>query len=476
MKQLLDKWNNIPESAKSSIAFIFCTLLIKGIVFLVTPLFTRIMDIEDYGIVATYNSWITIIEIFAILGLTSAGVFNVGLKDNKDKRNEYISSCMGLCNVTTIIVFSIIFLSKIKMGKDFILDNRLLVVMFVHFIFNPAQIFWITRQRYEYKYKMATVITILSSIIAQIASIIGVILMKNDAAFFKILGNEIGLLLFTVPIYIMLIIRGKKYINLKQWKNILILSLPLIPHYLSQHVLASSDRIMISDFVSKGDAAIYEVVSNISLIGTIFWNAVNASLIPYMFEKIEKKEYISIRNICKKLLIGYIIILFGVLLIAPEILSILAPEKYHKGIYCIPPLTIVIFLNALYNFFANVEFYHKKTKSIALATVASAIVNVALNIVLIPKYSYVAAAYTTLVSTIVLIMFHYWGYKKTETNEIFDVKFIIKISLFFFIISELCNLLYLNIIARIIFIILVVICVFFKRESLMNIIKELMRK
>ena len=43
----------------------------------------RSTDIDEYGIVTMYNSWVSIIEIFAVLGLTSAGVFNVGLNDNK---------------------------------------------------------------------------------------------------------------------------------------------------------------------------------------------------------------------------------------------------------------------------------------------------------------------------------------------------------------------------------------------------------
>lgn len=473
MKILINKWKKIPNSAKSSIAFVFCSLFVKGFIFIVTPLFTRIMTMDDYGIVTTYNSWVSILEIFAILGLTSAGVFNIGLKDNKNKRDEYISSCLGLCNITTFIVFALILIGKVIFGNDFILSNKLLLCMFVHFLFNPAQIFWITRQRYEYKYKLATLVSIVSVVVAQLFSVVSILVFDGDVAFNKIMSNELGLLVFTIPIYIILLKKGKDYINLKRWKSILYLAIPLIPHYLAQHVMASSDKIMISNFVSSGDAAIYGVVANISMIGTIFWNAINASLIPYTHEKIETKKYNHINALCKKLLIGYFVVQCLILLIAPEILSILAPPSYSKGVYCIPPLIFVIYLNALYNMFANIEFYHKKTKGIAVSTVIAAAINLILNYIFIPYFSYVAAAYTTMISNVVLVFLHYLFYKKTETNNVYDISFILKISIFQFLFSGLCNFLYFNSLIRYLFIILIIIIIICKRKNIIETIKTL---
>ena len=471
MKRIINKWRSIPNSAKSSIAFVFSSLLVKGFVFIVTPIFTRIMSMDDFGVVTTYNSWISIIEIFAILGLTSAGVFNVGLKDNKKTRDEYISSCLGLCNLTTFIVFITIVVFKIIFGNNFILDNKYLLIMFIHFLFNPAQIFWLTRQRYEYKYKFATIVSIFSVLIAQILSVVGVVLFSKNAALFKIVGNEIGTLIFAIPIYMMLLKRGKDYVNLNRWKKILVLALPLIPHYLAQHVMASSDKIMIAKYVSSSNAAIYGVVANISMIGTIFWNAVNASLVPYTFDKIENNQYKLIDNLCKKLLVGYFLILIAIVLVAPEILAILAPKSYHGGIYCVPPLIFVIFLSALYNLFANVEFYNKKTKGIAVATVIAASINLVLNYLLIPKYSYVGAAYTTLISNIVLIICHYYNYKKTPTNNIYNIKFIFMLCLIFFCISMLCNLLYFSNILRYVFIAILFVVMIYKRKNLLKVIQ-----
>lgn len=475
MKRIINKWKQLPDSFKSSFAFVLSSFILRGIAFITTPIFTRIMDMDEYGMVATYNSWISILEIFALLGLTSAGVFNVGLSDNKDKRDEYISSCIGLCNIATIITFAIITILKIIFGNELILPNELLVVMLIHFIFNPAQIFWIIRQRYEYKYKAATIVTILSTIISQVLSVIFIVTIDKHQAFNKIVFTEVGSLLFSIPIYIMLLKRSGKFFNFKQWKNILILSIPLIPHYLAQHVMSSSDRIMITELVSKSAAAVYNVVANIGMIATIFWSAVNASLVPYTFENIRNKDN-NIGKVVNSLIFFYFAACIFVIIIAPEIVKILAPAKYYNGIYAVPPLTVVVFTQALYNIYANIEFYYKKTKNIAVATVIAAIINLGLNYTLIPKYSFIGASYATLVSYSILILLHYIGYKKCEINNIYDDKIFLILYILLLIFSILCNFIYKFIMIRYSLIIVLLLIFVFNYKKIILIIKQIKKK
>ena len=464
----------MPDSVKSSIAFAFSSFFIKGIVFLMTPIFTRIMDLNDYGIITTYNSWLSIIEVFALLGLTSAGVFNVGLNDNKENRNKYISICLGLCNTSTILFFTLILLLKMIYGTNFLLENKYLIVMFIHFIFSPAQIFWITRQKYEYKYKLATIITIVSVLMGQVLALLGVFMLKNNEAFGKIIGNEVGTLCFSIPIFYVLLKKGKKYIDKIEWKKVLVLAIPLIPHYLSQHIMASSDKIMISNMVNSGDAAIYGVVANIGMIGTILWTAINGSLVPFTFESMNNKKTEKIKDVSKYLILSYFAVCILIMLVAPEILNILAPKEYYKGIHCVPSIVMVVFLQALYNLYANIEFYYKKTKRIAVATVIATIINVVLNYMLIPKYSFVAAAYTTLISYIVLVMIHYFNYRKCSKENIYNNRFILGITLSLLLISLICNFLYnFTSVIRYVIIILIIILLFLKKEKLRIVLNQI---
>jgi O-antigen/teichoic acid export membrane protein len=53
------------------------------------------------------------------------------------------------------------------------------------------------------------------------------------------------------------------------------------------------------------------------------------------------------------------------------------------------------------------EFFYRKTGLISLGTLLSAIINITLNIIFVPKFGYIAAAITTTISYLFLFIFHY---------------------------------------------------------------------
>lgn len=463
---MLSKIKNAPDSVKSAVAFTISSLFIRGVAFVTTPVFTRIMTTDQYGVVSTYNSWQTILEVFALLGLTSAGVFNVGLNDYRNNRDKYMSSVLILSNTATIVSFIVVLVISIIFGNDIIMPISYLIIMYVQFFFSPAQIFWITRQRYEYKYKLATVISVFSVLLIQV---IGIFCVKaagpENSAFAKVVSTGFVSLLFYIPFYILLIKRGKTGFDRAIWKETLLFALPLLPHYLAQHVMLGADRIMISRITSTSDAAIYSVVSAISLIATIVWSAANASLTPFIYDKLNNNKNEAINGVVFPILSAYSIMCVFVTLIAPEVLFVLAPKEYAYGIYAVPPIAGVAFLNALYNTYASIEFYHKKSKTIATATIIACIINISLNALAIPIFGFVAAAYTTLISNIVLILVHYRGYRSCQEKPIFADKSILVLSLACIGLCEACVLLYQNTFVRYGFIVfLITLAIIFRKK------------
>lgn len=476
LKKVIKKWNDMPPAAKSAVAFTISSLFIKGVAFITTPIFTRIMTTDQYGVLTVYNSWNSILEVFALLGLTSAGVFNTGLNDYRECRDKFISAILILCNVQTVAIFLVILGLKLIIGYDFILPINLLIIMFIQFIFNPAQIFWITRQRYEYKYKLATIISISSSILSQI---VAVFCVKNiyvyNSVEIKLWSSGLSFLVFSIPIYFTLLKRGRCLFDKQIWKEILIFAIPLIPHYLAQHVMSSADRIMISEMVSNTDAAIYSLASTVSLIATVIWGAINASITPYIYDKLNSKKYKNIDSTVVQILLGYAIVCVGVSLVAPEVIKILGTKEYSKGIYAIPPIAATAFLCAMYNIYATIEFYHKKSFYITIATIVSCAVNVVLNYCFIPTFGFIAASYTTLFSYIVLILMHYYGYKKSQKESVYNDKMMFFITVVTLVGCEVCNLIYINNVIRYAIIAVILMMVIYKRNSLLNKIRELKR-
>ena len=74
IKNFYQKFNKLGAGQKSAIAFMFASLIQQGISFLITPLFTRILSTEEFGVVTVYNSWVEMIGTVAMLSLSS-GIF-----------------------------------------------------------------------------------------------------------------------------------------------------------------------------------------------------------------------------------------------------------------------------------------------------------------------------------------------------------------------------------------------------------------
>ena len=111
----------------------------------------------------------------------------------------------------------------------------------------------------------------------------------------------------------------------------------------------------------------------------------------------------------------------GVVLIGPEFVMLLASKQYWEGIKIIPPIVLSNYLIFAYTLYVNIEHYHKKTPYITINTVIAACCNILLNYFLIPKFGYVAAAYTTLFSYSVALILHAIYAKRLE-NELYPLK------------------------------------------------------
>ena len=133
---------------------------------------------------------------------------------------------------------------------------------------------------------------------------------------------------------------------------------------------------------------------------------------------------------------------------APEAVAILGGDAYADSVYCVPPIALGIVCQSLYTHYVNIELHLKQTKYVSAATIFAACINLVLNAIMIPKYGYVAAAYTTLFSYMVLMVTHYLITIKVFKVKIYDDKFMFASLLVVFLISALLVMLYNTLLPR----------------------------
>lgn len=244
----------------------------------------------------------------------------------------------------------------------------------------------------------------------------------DDKYIARILGSQIPNILIGCIIFFHFIKKSIK-IEVYYFKYALKICLPFIPHLLALNFLSSIDKIMITKYCGSHYTALYSMAVNCGLIVSLLLSSINNAISPWIGEKIYKKEYNEIYNLSKSYITFLFVFSIGIILISPDIIFILGGTKYTNSIGIVPPIIISVFFQAIYTLYVNVEQFEKKTIGMAISSVFAAIVNVILNMILIPKFGYVSAAYTTLLGYLILMYLHAFFVNKMNIPGLFDYKY-----------------------------------------------------
>ena len=479
LNKLIQKYKSIPAAAKVSLWFAICSVIQKGISLITVPLFTRILTTEQYGEFSVYQSWFSIISIFATLNL-SYGVFNNGMTKYPNDRNKYMSSMQGLSTVVTLLLFCVYLPLQKQINELTGLSTLLMLAIFAESLAAPALAFWSARQRYEFKYIALVGVTIGVAVLSPIISLIAVSLTE-EKGIARILSVALVNVCAGLFFYILNVARGKKLFSKEYWVFALKFNIPLIPHYLSMIILSHSNRIMIERMFGETEVAIFSVAYSFSMIMNIVTQSINSSYVPWTYHKLKEGNIAPLKKNTSLLLLGVAALSILPVLVAPELMRIIAPPEYAEGVWIIPPVSTSVYFTFLYSLFANIEFYFEKTKFVMLASTISAVANIGLNLLLMPEFGYLAAGYVTLICYLIYALAHYLFMRKVckeklDIKSVYNDKFILLISLIYLGSTAIAMCLYNLIIVRytILFVAFVVLVI--KREMLIGLVKNIKKK
>lgn len=408
------------RAVKAGIWYIICSFILKGLSFISTPLFTRILSVNDIGMYSNLASWITILGSIITLDLYSS--VNLAHFYYDEKIYKYMSSIVIFGSIISITLYLVaICFSDWIIGLLGITEH-MLHVMFIYFIVHPAVSILHAKYRIYLQYKQ----TIITSLIPSAMSILVALLFVITADEYKLQARIDGYygiwILFASIIYIYILYKGKSF-KFEYIKFALPVSIPLIIHTLANAVLSTSDRIMIQKMCGSEYTAFYSIAYSCGLLVSILWSSVNQAWAPWCYEMMHQKREAIIGKVAKPILLLFSMGVVLLILIAPEILYIMGGKSYLQAVYVVPPIMLGYIAQMLYTLYVNIETYNRKQKQIMCGTLIAAVVNIVLNLCFIPVFGYVAAAYTTLVGYIVLLFVHYFFVKMMGLDTIYDMKF-----------------------------------------------------
>lgn len=436
--------NNNAKALKSGVWYTVANFIMRGIGFITTPIFTRLLTHNDFGLYSNYSSWLSTFTVFAALNLAAS--FISARFDFEDDFDGYISSTLVLSSLVTAI-WAIV----INLFSDFFVsftgvEQHYINVMVIYLLFYSAVDMFQARERYYFEYKISAFTSLFITISTALLSVLLVVNLENRLTG-RILGSAIPTIVIGIILYAILIWRGRK-VNIFYWKYALPICLPYIPHTLSLSLLNSMDKMMITKICGAEENALYSVAYTCGAVVTILITSLNTAFSPWLGEKLNQGRYSEIRNASKYYIAMFVFGACGVMLLTPELLLFMGGRSYHEAIYVMPPVAFGCVCQFMYTMYVNVEQFKKKTLGMAFASIAAALSNYILNAIFIPWVGYIAAAYTTLASFSILLFIHMLLVRHMRYQQVYSTKMVFSVLAFMSVYTTLIHVLFLHNVIR----------------------------
>ena len=412
------------KALRSGLWYTVSNFLLKAIGFITVPIFTRLLTKAEFGLYNNFTSWLSIFNILITLSL-EASLISARF-DFEEDFDGYILSMFGLNAVSCGVWFVGFNAFGSQIAGFTHVDRVYLNAILVYLLFLPAVNLFQARERYLYKYKISVLLTVGVAVATAAVSVL-LVYCCEDRLFGRIMGSIIPTVIAGAVIAWYLIYKGR-HVRVSYWKYAIPVCLPYIPHLLAGTVLNSTDRIMIESICGPESAAVYSLAYSCGALVTLLISSLNMAVVPWLGENLKSENYRVIRKFSKTYIVIFFAMAVMIMLMAPEVLLIMGGKGYYEAKYVITPVAMGCVCQFLYTLYVNVEQFSKKTAGMAAATVIAAAVNLILNALMIPKFGYLAAAYTTLAGLLVLLLLHMFLVRRIGLGSIYDNRFVLSVT------------------------------------------------
>jgi O-antigen/teichoic acid export membrane protein len=370
--------------------------LLSGIV--VTPLMTRVLGLHQYGIFAADLALLYVLYYTANLGL------NIGIQrlfsqpdGERKSRNLLAASLVLVSGITALVYLTGPWWSPLLGFGSFPLSTELTVVWSGLFAMT-----WICLAilRCNERLLVFTIVCLLQAIVGiGIGTLVAYfhIRLATDVLWCAMLvqAGAVTLALATITPH------WRGVWDLRTVRETLRFSIPIVPLQLSTFVLSASDRFIVLRDLGPGATGRYQVAYTLGAVGVSMLTFLNLAWLPRIFAIADRPTRAAVlaqsRDGLYRLLVPVII---GIALAGPLLLQIWAPPSFHTETLVSVVVLVVASTVPVCTSFVHSRLILAEGRSglVAVVTVTAALINVALNLAMVPPLGINGSALATLIT------------------------------------------------------------------------------
>ncbi|MCK4736429.1 MAG: flippase [Methanophagales archaeon] len=400
--------NTIQRIAKNTAA-LFAAQFVGAILSLVLTIYiARSLGDVIFGKYSFALAFTAIFAVFSDLGYNTLLIREVAR--DKSQASKYLSNVLCMRALLSFVIFALIVITINVIGYPADTKNVIYLFGIYTLITSFSAVFKVTFRAFE-KMEYEAGITILVNIIrvslGLLVLFLGYGLIELAWVF---LFSGVFDVLFSFLVCERRFVKPKIELDFDFWKSTIKIALPLSMLSIFGLIYVRIDTIMLS--MMEGDAVVgwynaaYGLVLAFKPIPQLFMNALFPLMSSYF---VSSKDLLRMtyEKSFKYLLILGLPLAVGITLLADRIILLFYGQQFYPSIIVLQILAWDVLLMFLYVCSAFILASIGKQNQMAVIAGSAALINVILNLFLIPSFSYVGAAVATIVTETILISLYF---------------------------------------------------------------------
>lgn len=423
--------NPLKQLAGQTAIYGLSSIVARIINFFFVPLYTRMLTTGNYGLASELLAYIALLQVVLTFGMET-GFFRFASKD-KDRAGIIFSTAVISLGTTSLSFLAIVLLFSDQFSLfaghpvAYIIYTALILVIdcFTAILFAELRF-----QNKAWKFAMFRSIKILSEVGFNL-----ILFFALPAYFITHPGSWLLSFIPATPDYgyillaillsciVSLVLFIPRLLNLhlvfsrKQFQELLIYSLPLmiagLPGVANDFISRIFFRFFAPDTIPWQDQlGIFNANVKLAVFMVLFVQMFRYAAEPFFFSSAQRDDMKKVYADVMKYFVAFCVLIFLGIAMYPEMFALFLGKEFRSGIEVLP---IMLIANILLGIVFNLSMWYKlsgKTRFALTITLLGLGINLAINVIFMPVYGYMAAAWGYLFSYLAMVVFSYYLSRK----------------------------------------------------------------
>jgi len=376
----------------------------RAVAVVLTPIYTTYLTRSQYGVMSFVIMLASMLGTLMFLGQTGSLIlFYRPSSEDAEHRRELLFNVFWFTMLFGGVVLGICYAlgpryAHLVTGSNAIPFYPYLSIALLIAYLGLPQAMQQSINRAQGQPKLYTGLALAAFAVNTLVTIYFVVVLRQGA--YGSLKGNLAAAVVMLPIALVIIVRRwtPHFSARLLWRS-LRYGLPLVPHYFAGWALTYIDRWLLLRLSTAAQVGLYSLAYNVSMILNLFCVSINTAWAPIYYDLADTAEG---RAQLPRLTTVYSAVVTAIAiaytLVAPDLLLLLANRRFHAAVSVVPVVAGGYYFFALYMVVSTPIFHRKKTMWAPIISGSAALLNVGVNLALIPRYGMFGAAWATLVA------------------------------------------------------------------------------